>query len=120
MSSATGTPSSTPSEAVSDTPSLTLTSQEVALARTQDEVLLRENPGRFVLFPIEHDKVWEMYKKHQAAFWQASEIDLSHDTKDWVKLSEPEQHFIKVGIHPCMRHEIACDVVLISLLDLFE
>ncbi len=58
----------------------------------EDEVLLRENPGRFVLFPIKYDRIWEMYKKHQAAFWQASEIDLAHDAKDWEKLSDDERH----------------------------
>lgn len=41
-----------------------------------DEPLLKENPGRFVLFPIKHSKIWEMYKKELASFWTADEIDL--------------------------------------------
>lgn len=61
----------------------------------EEEVLLRVNTQRFVLFPIMHKKIWEMYKKHEASFWTAEEIDLSQDQKDWDKLNENEQHFIK-------------------------
>jgi len=57
--------------------------------------LLLENPRRWVMFPIQHPDIWEMYKKHEASFWTAEEIDLSQDNKDWERLSEPEQHFIK-------------------------
>merc|ERR1712217_1010398 len=51
--------------------------------------------GRWVMFPIQHSQVWEMYKKHVASFWTAEEIDLSQDTRDWEQLSTQEQHFIK-------------------------
>ena len=44
-----------------------------------DELLLRENKDRFVILPINYPKVWEMYKKHEASFWTAEEIDLSSD-----------------------------------------
>jgi ribonucleoside-diphosphate reductase subunit M2 len=54
-----------------------------------------ENPHRGVMFPIQHPEVWEMYKKHEASFWTAEEIDLSQDSKDWEKLSDSEKHFIK-------------------------
>lgn len=54
-----------------------------------------ENKQRFVLFPIKHDDMWNMYKKHIACFWTAEEIDLSHDAKDWESLNENEQHFLK-------------------------
>merc|ERR1712072_1500181 len=57
--------------------------------------LLRENPGRWVMFPIQYPEIWEMYKKHEASFWTAEEIDLSQDVRDWEKLAESEQHFIK-------------------------
>lgn len=53
-------------------------------------------PDRYVLFPIRHDDIWKMYKKHQTAFWVAEEVDLSHDVKGWEKLSKDEQHFIKM------------------------
>lgn len=62
---------------------------------TQDEELLRENENRFVLFPIRYNDIWEMYKKAEASFWTAEEIDLFADMKDWETLSEDEQHFIK-------------------------
>jgi ribonucleoside-diphosphate reductase subunit M2 len=57
--------------------------------------LLMENPRRFVMFPIQYPQVWEMYKKHEASFWTAEEIDLSQDNKDWDALNSSEQHFVK-------------------------
>merc|ERR1719386_390413 len=57
--------------------------------------LLKENPRRWVMFPIQYPEVWEMYKKHEASFWTAEEIDLSQDTKDWDGLTASEQHFVK-------------------------
>ena len=60
-----------------------------------NEPILTENPNRFVLFPIEHDDIWQWYKKSQACFWTAEEIDLSTDLVDWEKLNDDERHFIK-------------------------
>lgn len=60
----------------------------------QDELLLRENKDRFVILPINYPKIWEMYKKHEASFWTAEEIDLSGDMKDWAALNDGERHFI--------------------------
>lgn len=59
------------------------------------ESLLQTNPDRFVLFPIKYGDIWEFYKKAEASFWTAEEIDLSQDFTDWAKLNEGEQHFIK-------------------------
>jgi ribonucleoside-diphosphate reductase beta chain len=59
-----------------------------------DEPLLQENKNRFVLFPIEHDDIWQFYKKAEASFWTAEEIDLSQDLTDWEKLNDGERHFI--------------------------
>merc|ERR1711907_672247 len=61
----------------------------------EEEPLLKENPNRFVLFPIKHTEVWDMYKKQLASFWTADEIDLFSDLKDWEKLNKDEKHFIK-------------------------
>ncbi|WP_114784703.1 ribonucleoside-diphosphate reductase small subunit [Botryobacter ruber] len=58
------------------------------------EPILKENPNRFVLFPIQHDAVWKMYKQAEASFWTAEEIDLSQDLKDWENLNDGERHFI--------------------------
>jgi ribonucleoside-diphosphate reductase subunit M2 len=80
------------------------------------EILLQENPQRFVLFPIQHHEVsflellrvryackrvltrlqvWRMYKKAKASFWTAEEIDLSKDIHDWNnKLNDDERFFI--------------------------
>ena len=59
------------------------------------EPILKENPNRFVLFPIQYPKIWEAYKKAEASFWTAEEIDFSIDIDHWVKLSKGEKHFIK-------------------------
>jgi ribonucleoside-diphosphate reductase beta chain len=60
------------------------------------EKILMENPHRFVLFPIEHNDLWKMYKQQQACIWTAEEIDLGQDVTDWEnKLNSDEQHFIK-------------------------
>ena len=59
------------------------------------EPILQDNPNRFVLFPIQHDDIWAYYKKSEASFWTAEEIDLSQDLVDWEKLNDDERHFIK-------------------------
>ena len=59
-----------------------------------EEPILKENKSRFVLFPIQHDDIWEYYKKAEASFWTAEEIDLSQDLKDCENLNDGEKHFI--------------------------
>jgi ribonucleoside-diphosphate reductase beta chain len=60
------------------------------------EPILIENPNRFVVFPIQHHDIWEFYKKSEASFWTAEEIDLAADLVDWRKnLNDGERHFIK-------------------------
>jgi len=61
-----------------------------------NEPILAENKDRFVLFPIKYNDIWEFYKKSEASFWTAEEIDLSQDLSDWAnKLNDNERHFIK-------------------------
>lgn len=63
---------------------------------SQVEPILQENKNRFVIFPIKHQDIWEWYKKMEASFWTAEEIDLSQDLNDWNnKLSDDEKYFIK-------------------------
>ena len=59
------------------------------------EKILEPNNDRFVIFPIEHNDIWEFYKQHQAAFWTAEEVDLSNDIRDWENLSDNEKFFVK-------------------------
>ena len=60
------------------------------------EPILQENKDRFVLFPIQHKDIWDMYKKAEASFWTAEEIDLHADLQDWEnKLNDNERYFIK-------------------------
>jgi ribonucleoside-diphosphate reductase beta chain len=66
------------------------------MLNTMIEPILQENKDRFVLFPIKHKDVWDMYKKAEASFWTAEEIDLGPDLIDWNnKLNNDEKHFIK-------------------------
>ena len=61
-----------------------------------NEPLLKDNPNRFVLFPIQHNDIWKFYKISEASFWTAEEIDLVQDLSDWdTKLNDDERHFIK-------------------------
>ena len=60
------------------------------------EPILQENPNRFVLFPIEHHDIWQMYKQQEACIWTAEEIDLAQDLNDWRnRLNDDERHFVK-------------------------
>ena len=60
------------------------------------EPILRPNKDRFVIFPIQHNDIWDWYKKQEASFWTAEEIDLEQDVIDWEnKLSSDEKYFIK-------------------------
>lgn len=59
------------------------------------ELLLTPQTNRFVLFPIQHNDIWKMYKKQMALFWTTEEIDFEKDLTDWKKLKEEEQYFIK-------------------------
>ena len=73
--------------------------REAAVAKRQkreaDEPLLKANPNRFVIFPIQHADLWKMYKDHVSVFWRPEEVDLSKDLVQWNTLTSNEQHFIK-------------------------
>lgn len=60
------------------------------------EPILEDNKSRFVLFPIQHEDIWSFYKRAEASFWTAEEMDLAADLIDWdTKLNDDERHFIK-------------------------
>ncbi|KDQ64877.1 hypothetical protein JAAARDRAFT_167601 [Jaapia argillacea MUCL 33604] len=60
-----------------------------------EEPLLKESKRRFVLFPIQYHEIWQMYKKAEASFWTAEEMDLSKDLHDWNnRLNDNERHFV--------------------------
>ena len=63
--------------------------------RRADEPLLRDNPNRFVLFPIQYQDIWQKYKEAEASIWTMEEIDLGNDMKDWDALNDGERHFLK-------------------------
>ncbi|KAH3698606.1 ribonucleoside-diphosphate reductase small chain-like [Dreissena polymorpha] len=70
------------------------TETKKAIQNNQDEPLLRDNPRRFVILPLQYHDIWQMYKKAEASFWTAEEVDLSKDLAHWDALKEDERHFI--------------------------
>jgi ribonucleoside-diphosphate reductase subunit M2 len=58
------------------------------------EPMLLPTLKRFTVFPIEHQNLWDLYKKAQMSNWTAEEVDVSGDMEDWKSLSENERHFI--------------------------
>lgn len=63
---------------------------------TITEPLLIPDDNRFVMFPIQYNDVWEMYKRQVDCFWRAEEVDLSRDLNDWKSLNDDERKFIKM------------------------
>jgi ribonucleoside-diphosphate reductase beta chain len=59
-----------------------------------EEPILTNNPNRFVVFPIKHPDIWDFYKKAEASFWTAEEVDLSSDLEQYDSLGPGEKHFI--------------------------
>lgn len=92
---ANGSPGRKPRTPKVDPPALNLADVNSIPVKPTDEPLLMENPGRFVLFPIQHPDIFAMAKKAIAVFWTVEEIDLGKDMKDWEKLDQNTQHFIK-------------------------
>jgi ribonucleotide reductase beta subunit family protein with ferritin-like domain len=64
------------------------------MSKTIVEPLLTPNDNRFVMFPIQEQSIWDMYKKQVDCFWRAEEIDLSKDGKHWDSLSDDEKYFL--------------------------
>lgn len=61
-----------------------------------DEPILRENPDRFVIFPLQHKDLWELYKMQEKNFWTVEEVDLANDLNDWNnRLNDDERYFVK-------------------------
>ena len=66
------------------------------MSKINSEPLLVEDDNRFVMFPIQHQDIWDMYKRQVECFWRAEEIDFSKDMKSWDTLNNDEQYFIKM------------------------
>ena len=66
------------------------------MSKIQSEPLLAPDDNRFVMFPIQHQDIWEMYKKQVDCFWRAEEIDLSKDLTHWDSLNADEKHFVSM------------------------
>ena len=66
------------------------------MSKNSKEILLSENPNRYVMFPLTDTDIWKMYKKQMDCFWRAEEIDFARDMAHWNKLNKDEKHFIKM------------------------
>ena len=65
---------------------------------SNDEPILRDSQGRYTLFPIQYDDIYQMYKRQVDSFWRPEEVDLSRDLNDWAKLTDDERHFISMTL----------------------
>jgi ribonucleoside-diphosphate reductase subunit M2 len=68
------------------------------MSNSSDEPILRDSAGRYTLFPIQYDDVYQMYKRQVDSFWRPEEVDLSRDLNDWAKLTDDERHFISMTL----------------------
>lgn len=75
-----------------------LESALASLSEPKIEKLLDPSQKRFTVFPIKETQIWDMYKKQQASFWRAEEIDFSQDRKDYESLDVSTQYFIKMTL----------------------
>ena len=66
------------------------------MSKIQNEPLLQEDDNRYVMFPIQDQEIWQMYKKQVDCFWRAEEIDLSKDISHWENLNKDEKYFISM------------------------
>jgi len=66
------------------------------MSKAATEVLLTPDDNRFVMFPVQHNDIWDMYKKQVDCFWRAEEIDLSKDISHWDGLNNDEKFYISM------------------------
>jgi ribonucleoside-diphosphate reductase subunit M2 len=66
------------------------------MSKIQSEPLLAPDDNRFVMFPIQYEDIWQMYKKQVDCFWRAEEIDLTKDFVNWESLNDDEKYFISM------------------------
>ena len=66
------------------------------MSKNSTEILLKENNNRYVMFPLQDEEIWAMYKKQVECFWRAEEIDLSKDLSNWNSLNKDERFFISM------------------------
>ena len=66
------------------------------MSKIANEPLLTSNDNRFVMFPIENQDIWKMYKKQVECFWRCEEVDLTKDLTHWETFNENEKYFIKM------------------------
>jgi len=66
------------------------------MTKIKNEPLLIEDENRYVMFPIQNQNIWTMYKKQVDCFWRTEEVDLSKDMTSWNTLNYDEKYFIKM------------------------
>ena len=68
---------------------------EIGVIREKLPWFCDRDASRFALFPLRDEGLWSMYKKAEASFWTAEEVDLNTDVAHWQKLNDGERHFLK-------------------------
>jgi len=58
----------------------------------KEETILREDEQRYLIFPIQHEDMWDMFEKHHKAEWKVSEVtEMEKDRKDYENATPGEQ-----------------------------
>jgi ribonucleoside-diphosphate reductase subunit M2 len=69
----------------------------ISKEKDKSATILEESSRRYVMFPLQDDAVWKMYKKQVDCFWRAEEIDLSKDLAHWNnELAADERYFLSM------------------------
>ena len=66
--------------------------EEITTKAVSDEPLLQETPGQYVIFPINHEDMWALYKHLVDNFWSFSE---NLQDLDKLQLDYNEKKFMK-------------------------
>lgn len=78
---------------------MTTTDRLITKELEETEILLKPQPERYAVYPIQYPHIWKFYKKSLASFWNVEEVDMSQDVIDWeTKLNDDERHFIKMTL----------------------
>jgi ribonucleotide reductase beta subunit family protein with ferritin-like domain len=66
------------------------------MATAITDPILTPHDNRYVMFPIQDQDIWSMYKKQVDCFWRPEEIDLTKDVAQWESLQQDERYFISM------------------------
>jgi ribonucleotide reductase beta subunit family protein with ferritin-like domain len=67
---------------------------EYLKSKEHEEVLLKPDLNRFILFPVKYKEIFHFYELAQNTVWKTAEVDLDQDLKDWEKIDPSLKEYI--------------------------